>query len=171
MWPAVATTAVGSPDEATSRRGDRVLRDLGTSTFEYHLAAIRTYPRKANWFDAWQQADGVGAQLWFSSRVTCSHSNAWGSGAGLELFGMGPQWADHSALEWTLQALDDHPGVGGDLLMVGLKSPVIGSRNVSLRALERWPAEVWPDGARTLVAAVADNDPDESVRATAQCLL
>jgi hypothetical protein len=60
--------------------------------------------------------------------------------------------------------------VGGDLLMIGLQSPLIRSRNMSLRALELWPVEVWPEGARALVASVADGDPSESVRAQARDL-
>ena len=55
--------------------------------------------------------------------------------------------------------------------MVGLQSPVVRSRNMSLQALERWPRDAWPDEARTLLTAVADADPDEQVRAKAQQLL
>ena len=55
--------------------------------------------------------------------------------------------------------------------MVGLRSPTVRNWNMSLQALELWPADTWPDGARPLIAAVADGDPDEDVRARARRLL
>ena len=55
--------------------------------------------------------------------------------------------------------------------MVGLRSPTVRNRNISLHALDLWPADAWPDGARSLIAAIADDDPDEDVCARAQQLL
>jgi len=168
-WRELATTALGSPDRKTSWSGHQVLRDLGVSTFEHHFAAIRPDPHQGSWFQAWQQADREGAERLVQLARDVLPLDALASGAALEL-GLGPEWADHSALEWSLQGVRDHPGVGGDLLMIGLQSPLIRSRNMSLRALEQWPVEVWPEGARALVASVADCDPSESVRAQARDL-
>jgi hypothetical protein len=166
-WRELATTALESNDRATSWSGERVLRDFGVSTFEHHVAAIRTDPRAGSWFQAWEQADGAGAERLVQLARDVLPLDDIASGAGLEL-GLGPERADHTALEWSLQALREHPGVGGDLLMVGLRSPVIRSRNMSLRALSVWPLEVWPDGAKALVATIADGDPSEDVRTLAR---
>lgn len=166
-WRELATTALRSPDRKTSWRGHRVLRDLGVSTFEHHFAAIRADPHQGGWFEAWQQADREGAERLVQLAREVVPLDALASGAALEL-GFGPEWADHSALRWTLQGVREHPGVGGDLLMIGLQSPVTSSRNMSLIALEQWPVEVWPEGARALVASVADGDPSEPVRALAR---
>jgi hypothetical protein len=168
-WRELATTALGSPDRQTSWSGNRVLRDLGVSTFEHHFAAIRTDPHQGSWFHAWQQANREGAERLVQLAREVLPIDALASGAALEL-GFGPEWADHSALGWTLEGIRDHPGVGGDLLLVGLQSPLTRSRTMSLGALEQWPVEVWPEGARALVAAVADGDPSEPVRAQARDL-
>jgi hypothetical protein len=53
----------------------------------------------------------------------------------------------HDALDWSLQALRDHPGIGGDLLTIGLQSPVTRNRNMALNAFQQWPAESWPSEA------------------------
>jgi hypothetical protein len=143
-----------------------VLRDLGVSTFEHHFAAIRADPHQGSWFHAWQQADREGAERLVQLAREVLPLDALASGAALEL-GFGPGWADHSALGWTLEGVREHPGVGRDLLMIGLQSPLIRSRHMSLRALEQWPVEVWPEGARALVASVAEGDPDEDIRAQA----
>ena len=169
-WRELATTALASPDRVKSWLGDQVLRDLGVSTFEHHFAAVRADPHEGRWFDAWQQADGDGAQRLVQLARDVLPLDDIASGAGREV-GLGPGWADHSALNWTLQGLRDHPGIGGDVLMVGLRSPTVRNRNMSLQALEFWPADTWPDGAGPLIAAVADGDPDEDVRARARSLL
>jgi hypothetical protein len=166
-WRELATTALASSDRATSWSGQRVLRDLGVSTFEHHFAAIRADPHQGSWYLAWEQADGEGAERLVQLARDVLPLDDLASGAGIEL-GLGPERADRAALEWTLQELHKYPGLGGDLLRVGLRSPEIRSRNMSLRALELWPAEAWPDGAEALVTAIADGDPDEDVRARAR---
>jgi hypothetical protein len=165
-WREMATTALGSPDPQTSWSGHQVLRDLGVSTFEHHFAAIRADPHQGNWFHAWQQADREGAERLVQLAREVLPLNALASGAALE-HGFGLEWVDHSTLEYTLQGVREYPGLGGELLMIGLQSPLIRNRNISLRTLEQWPVEVWPDGARALVASVADGDPDEDIRAQA----
>jgi hypothetical protein len=61
--------------------------------------------------------------------------------------GLGPQWKAHDAPDWSLQALRDHPGIGGDLLTIGLQSPVTRNRNMALNAFQQGPAESWPSEA------------------------
>jgi hypothetical protein len=64
----------------------------------------------------------------------------------------------------SLQALRDHPGIGGDLLIIGLQSPVTRNRNMALNALQEWPAESWPLEARGLIEVAATADPNEQTR-------
>ena len=60
--------------------------------------------------------------------------------------GLGRPWAAHRALDRTLQARGEHPGVGGRLLLVGLRSPVTRNRNLALTALAAWTVSAWPAG-------------------------
>jgi hypothetical protein len=84
-----------------------------------------------------------------------------------DALGVGPRWRPHAALDYTLQALPDHVGVGPDLVLIGLQSPVVRNRNLSLNVLREWPPESWPDGARELTEGLATADPEERTRAVA----
>jgi hypothetical protein len=60
--------------------------------------------------------------------------------------------------------LCDHPGVGADLLLVGLRSPVVRNRNVALMALKHWPRSTWPATAPDLVTDLARRDPNDHTK-------
>lgn len=162
FWREVAAAGLQSPGEYLRWAGNWVLRDLGVDTFEHHVAVLRRNPFGGSWFEAWGQADGERAQRLVALAREVLPLDRLGSGAGLEL-GIGAQWADATALEWTLQRLSDHPGLGGDLLLVGLQSPIIRLRNISLQTLASWPVDAWPGAAHPLLADMARTDPDEDV--------
>jgi hypothetical protein len=56
---------------------------------------------------------------------------------------------------------------GPDLVLIGLQSPVVRNRNMSLNVLKEWPPESWPHGARELTEGLAAADPNEKTRALA----
>jgi hypothetical protein len=72
-----------------------------------------------------------------------------------------------AALDWTLQALRDYPGIGGNLVHIGLQSPVTRNRNMALNALNQWPRDLWPAGWQELAQQLAASDPNEQARAFA----
>ncbi|MCO1574175.1 hypothetical protein M8C13_00185 [Crossiella sp. SN42] len=76
----------------------------------------------------------------------------------------GPHWQAHRALAWTVQALQAHPGVGGDLVLASLLSPLTRDRSMALAVLLEWPKRTWPPGAAAAVEQVARTDPDEGNR-------
>ena len=71
-------------------------------------------------------------------------------------------------LDWTLQALRHYPGLGGDLLLVGLRSAMTRNRNMALYALKEWPATTWPPDAQTAIERLAASDPNERTRELAR---
>jgi hypothetical protein len=81
-----------------------------------------------------------------------------------DVMGFGPDWRPHRALDWTLQALPDHIGVGADLVLVGLRSATTSNRNTALNVLRVWPVEKWPTGSRELAMQLAASDPNDVVR-------
>lgn len=145
--------------DGEQRRAQRVARELGIDTYDVHVASIRADPLDGDWYHAWKQADrGRAAELVaLASELLPLDEIASGPG---EALGLGPEWRPHGALMWTLQALRDHPGMGGELLVVGLRSPVVTNRNMALKALEAWPDEDWPPAADPLVADLAASDPN-----------
>lgn len=149
---------------------DQASRILGIDTFDANLHRIREDPYGSGWYEAWQQADtGRADQL-----VRLVHEllpvEQVATGPENEP-GMDARWRLYRALGWTLQALADHVGVGGELLLLALRSPVTPNRYASVTVLERWPVAAWPRDARPLVAEVAESDPSDQVREHANAVL
>jgi hypothetical protein len=157
--------AVGlmSEDSAEFWRAQQAARHRGIDIFAVHLGRISAGAPGASWFHAWQLADRDRAvQLVDLARQLIPLEEV-GSGPADEL-GLGPGFEAHRDLDWTLQALRSHIGVGGDLLMVGLRSPVVRNRNMAMMALQHWPENEWPEGARALVEELSRRDPNEKAR-------
>lgn len=70
-------------------------------------------------------------------------------------------------LSSLLSALAAHPGLGGGHVLAALRSPLAQHRNLGLRALVGWPQSAWPDGAHEVVARLAQEDPEPTVRENA----
>src|SRR5262249_26252159 len=117
-------------------------------------------------FGAWRQADTERALRLAGLARDLLPLDDIATGPADEL-GLGAPWRAHSALDWTLQELRHHPGIGADLVLAGLSSPVTRNRHMSLAALETWPRDTWPEQASAMVAELARTDPDEKARARA----
>lgn len=157
--------AVGllSDDQAEFWRAEQAARRRGMDTFNIHVEKIREDPLGGPWFQAWNQADRERAELLVEMARELLPLDEIGTGPS-DAHGLGPEWRAHSALDWTLQALRHHEGVGSDLVLLGLKSPVVRNRNMSLNVLKEWPPSAWPSGARQLAEQLAQGDPNEKTR-------
>ena len=161
-WTALITAGL-SGDASEFHLANWAARRRGMDTFAAHVARIRADPFDMAWFEAWQQADtGRARELAELARTLLPLSDI-ATGPGDEL-GLGVAWRAHRALDWTLQALRDHPGIGADLVLTGLRSPVTRNRNLALKALERWPRADWPPAALDAVLVVAGTDPNADTR-------
>jgi hypothetical protein len=162
-WDDRIDVGLRSDDPMEFWRAEQAARQRGIDTFDLHLARIREDPLDGPWSAAWQQADrGRAEQLAAVARELLPLDQI-PTGPADEL-GMGPERRPHQALDWTLQELRHHGGVGADLLLVGLQSPVTRNRNMALSALQAWPAPAWPDGARELAERLARADPNAKTR-------
>ena len=112
---------------------------------------------------AWREADPERAELLVSMARELLPLDEIPTGPGGAL-GVGPEWRVHSALDWTLQALRDYVGFGSDLVVIGLQSPVVRNRNMSLNVLKAWPRDRWPEGAEPLAQELATSDPMDKTR-------
>lgn len=169
-WAGRIADGLHSENDHTFWRADQAARLLGVDTFDLHLQKVAADPFEGPWFHAWQQADEARGERLVEIVRRYLPLDEIATGAGDSL-GIGPEWRAHRALDWTLQALRAHPGLGGDLLLVGLRSPVTRNRNMALNALRQWPPPVWPVDARSAVARLASADPDEQTRALASQVL
>jgi hypothetical protein len=168
-WLDRITIALASPDALEFHVATVAAQARGMDTFDVHVAKIKADPYDAGWFHAWAQADGERAHLLVDLARTLLPIDEITTGADNEL-GLDPRWRPHTALDWTLRALRHHPGLGGDLLLAALRSPVTRNRNMALQALEQWPRPTWPAGTHEALTTVAITDPNDRTRLTAQAL-
>lgn len=81
-----------------------------------------------------------------------------------ESVGFGPEFKEHSKLDWVLQQLRLWPGVGLKLITTGLKSPVVRNRNMSLMALKQWGPQFWDQEITTELKSLKKIEPNEKTR-------
>ncbi|MEZ0580087.1 hypothetical protein [Nocardioides sp. MH1] len=162
-WRERVILALASDRPGEFWRADQAARALGIDTYRTHLERVRADPLGSDWFAAWQQADPTRAVELAALARDLLPLGEIATGPGTAL-GLGPEWRAHSALDWSLQALGDHPGVGAELITTGLRSPVVRNRNMALTALGKWPRDTWPEDARRLVADLARTDPQPRTR-------
>ncbi|MHA6533682.1 limonene hydroxylase [Paenibacillus sp. BAC0078] len=84
-------------------------------------------------------------------------------GPGNEM-GLGKEYAAHRNLDTILQSLDQYEGMGMELILTGLNSPVIRNRNMAIKALEGWNITSWGDQLAKAVIHLSQTEPDDSVK-------
>lgn len=82
----------------------------------------------------------------------------------------GAEYAADECLGQVLEALRDRPGVGHDILLAGLRSPIPANRSLAVQAYRRWP-HALPDGTRMTLQAMQWNEPVPGVRSAIRALL
>jgi hypothetical protein len=93
-----------------------------------------------------------------------------GSGPGTSM-GLGPRYADDSAVDFILQDLKRFPGMGWPLIEVGLRARTIRARNMAHRALEAWDRTQWPEQAIFILKTALTKEPDPKVAQRIQALI
>lgn len=78
---------------------------------------------------------------------------------------------EHYVLGFILSDLDRFPGVGEDLILVGLNSPVTDSRNEALQVIERWGQQFWSADLKNELKKLANIEPDKKTKQRVFALL
>jgi hypothetical protein len=167
QWTERVADGLQAEDDVTFWKANQAAQKLGIDTFDLLFRKVTEDPYDGPWFQAWQQADQSRGRRIVELVRQALPLGEISTGLGDDL-GLGPEWRAHQALDWTLQALRDYPGLGGDLLLVGLRSPVTRNRSMALNALKEWPANTWPSEAQAVVAQLATSDPNEQTRKLAR---
>jgi hypothetical protein len=85
--------------------------------------------------------------------------------------GLGPEFRDENAVDFVVQGLRGHPGVGWPIVKAALTGRTIRLRNMAINALASWGEESWPPDAKTALHDARDGEPQEEVRARMTRLL
>jgi hypothetical protein len=93
-----------------------------------------------------------------------------GSGPTASL-GFGADFRQDNAFDFVLQGLRRFPGLGWDLIKVGLNGRTVRARHMAISALRDWGREAWPSDAEAAVVAAEKREIDEEVRGRIRSLL
>lgn len=170
VWRHRIAEGLRSGDRGVFWAAHRAAQAQGIDTFDLLLGRLVEEPFESWWFQAWQQADGTRARELVDLAYRVLPLGEIATGPHDEL-GFGAAFSAHRALDWSLQALRDFPGLGSELLAVALRSPVVRNRNMALTALAAWPPAQVSAELVGLVGQLASGDPDESIRVRARELL
>ncbi|QDO87386.1 hypothetical protein FNH13_02755 [Ornithinimicrobium ciconiae] len=170
LWNERMSEGLRSDDGSVFWAAHQVARSRGIDTFDLLLRRLAVDPFGNWWFHAWQQVDETRARQVVDLAREVLPLAEMATGARDEL-GLGVGFSAHRALDWTLQALRNYPGVGGDLVGAALRSPVVRNRNMALNVLQAWPGAAWPRDGLEQVRHLAAADPVEGTRQHAQEVL
>lgn len=170
-WRGLAEADLESEDPARRRIAIEAAKRLGLPLRDYLVRRIEADPNDGSlWFHlAWgADAERIGEVVRLAERVL--DLDALASGPALERFGPPGSEGPHQAANYVLQELPRFPGVGKELLVAALSSPVIRDRLLALRVLSGWPRDVLDEQIMLALRACLD-DPAEDVRSHAGAVL
>lgn len=170
-WPEMIAAGLQSDDRHTGWLANAAAARYGIETFGLHWERLQADPLDGPWFDAWNSANSPARRDSLVDLARASFPPASIATGRADTLGFGPEFRAHRALDWTLQALRDHPGLGAGLVTLGLLSPMTRNRNMALAALKEWPVADWPEGIQADLRRIASSDPNERTRILAHEVL
>ena len=164
QWEPRIREQLGSDDEMAFSRTDRAAKALGIDTWEIHWSRLQAKPSDSGrWYHVMVgcDEDRIDRVLEFAKRAI--DLNAIATGASNEM-GLGKKFEQHTCLNYVLQDLHRFPGRAPELVVAGLKSPVIRSRNCATNVLANWPKDAWSSELASCLYEAANSEPDQQVK-------
>lgn len=162
-WPALIEAGLHHDDAMIFHTALQLCREQGGDPWPAIYHRHRERPEGGLWYQLMQTDNPDYIALVIALAESELDLTAIASGPQKSL-GMGPQYQQHSALDFILQDLKGFPGQGWTLIRTGLKSPVTRNRHMALNALEAWPQALLPVEAVAMLAEAKSKEPEEEVR-------
>lgn len=167
-WVSLAIAGLDSEDMGTFYDADRTARELGIDTFPAHWKRLQADPIQGSWFWVMHKVDEAHLhEVLDLARRTLPLADLGGGPKATSA----ADFRAHTALEFVVTGLKRFPGQAPDLVMLGLNSPVIRSRNMAINTLTAWTPAAWSPEIRTAVQHALTVEPDDKVRERLATLL
>lgn len=163
-WPSIVMDAVNASDSSDHYYGVACARKLGIDIWEELYAQLAANPIQDSRYMELMKSDDsdrIRKLVQYAEEQLPLQQIATGPG---EEMGFGEAYAPHRCLGSILQSLDRHEGIGKELIVTGLNSPVISNRNMALHALEAWEVSAWGNRLVEAVTQLSAREPDDSVK-------
>ena len=167
-WPAVIRTALAAKDDAALSAAERVAAMLRLTTWETHWKHLcEAAESPVRWRAVIAQCpDGHLTQV-----VAVAESRLPLKDLAREAEATDALARHQACLAAVLKAVARTPGLGHELLKVGLRCPLDEARAAAAEALHRWGPEFFPQELRHTVGFAASVEPVPSIRKAMKALL
>ena len=170
-WKKLVLENLNTNDDAIFWKVSRSADLLKIDIWETHWKRLNGAPLDSGrWYNVMSRVDIDRIDDVLSLADNVLPLNEIATGPRSEL-GLGEEFNAHSCLDFVLQELGQFPGKGLDLIKVGLESPVIRNRNMSLKALSSWGQENWPNNIGPFLEEAKQAEPEEDVKESIEKLL
>jgi len=168
LWRQLVQTDLRSSDEQAFSDANQAASALGIDTWDYHWERVQAEPLESGrWFYVMEDCGvhHVDEVVALAEKSLPLANIAQGPA---KEHGQEAEHEPHRCLDFILQGLRPHPGHGGGLIEIGLRSPVVRNRHGALKVLAAWGQPNWPEGMEHRLAEALDREPDDKVRESIQ---
>lgn len=169
-WGSIVIDAVNSSDSLDHHYGVDCAEKLGIDIWDILYTQLAVNPIQHSHYFQLMKTDELSRMLklvQFAEEQLPLEQIASGP---RDEMGFGEEFAAHQCLGCILQSLDRYEGVGKELVITGLYSPVVSNRNMALNTLEAWKDTSWGDQLIKAVVQLAEIEPEDSVKERIQKL-
>jgi hypothetical protein len=160
-WPEIVQSGLASREPRVFHRAAAAARVLGLDVWDLYFERLQR--GEDVWYFAMQTDDPSRIDRVVALAEERLPLDRIATGPAEEL-GVGPEYRDHSALDFVLQDLQRFPGHGWPLLRAALQSPVVSNRNQAASVLAVWGRAAWPPDAEFFLRSALAHEPNEETR-------
>ncbi|MGQ7890594.1 limonene hydroxylase [Paenibacillus sp. WC2504] len=170
-WVSIITHAVSAGNSSERYYGTACADKLGVDIWETLYGQLAADPLEDfHYFQLMKSSDPnrIRQLVQFATEHLPLQYIATGPG---DEMGFGQEYVAHRNLDTILQSLDQYEGIGVELILTGLNSPVTRNRNMAIKALEGWHVTAWDERVINAVNHLSEIEPDDSVKERVHKLL
>jgi hypothetical protein len=162
QWRSIVQRELDSSDEQAFHYACKAAELIGIDTWPYHWRRINEKPTDpGRWYNVTHACTQAHIAELLALAERTLPLDKLGSGPASET-GLGGSYALNS-LDFIAQELRRFPGFGTKFIETALRSPVIRTRNMAVKALETWGKPCWPARMHDVLGQAAAREPEPKV--------
>lgn len=170
-WTSEIHEALDSSDHVEFWNGKQAAQKLNMDISDFLWKRLERYPLDStSWYDITTYVEHDNPQKLIDKAIYLLPIEEISTGPEKSM-GIGPDWHKHQSMDTLITFLEDHPGVGEEIILAGLKSPVIRNRNMTLRTLQSWTSDNWSEKIKTELNKLNEIEPNFDTKADLEKLL
>lgn len=163
-WTSDINTALNSTDNVEFWNGKQAAQKLDINISDVLWKRLDKFPLDStSWYDITTYVKHGDPQKLVDKAIILIPIEEISTGP-KDSMGFGPDWQKHQSLDYVITFLENHPKIGEEIILAGLKSPVIRNRNMTLRTLQAWTASNWSEKIKVELNKLKEIEPTEDTK-------